>query len=55
LLPILINNSSIPIPLKAEVMLKNAPILSANSFPSTSVTSSLSNKSLLFPASPITI
>ena len=39
----------------AEVNLKTAPILLANSVPTSLVTSSLSNKSYLFPAIPNTI
>ena len=52
--PILVNNSSIPSPLQAEVSLNIAPISFAKCLASHSGTLSSSNKSLLFPAIPIT-
>ena len=48
--PIIVNNSKIPTPVKAEVVLNNAPISFAYSFPSFSLTSSFSYKSLLLAA-----
>ena len=51
----LLNNSSIPEAVHAEVNLKTAPISFAYSLASASDTCSLSNKSLLFAANPITI
>jgi len=49
------NNSSIPMPFKAEVFIKIEPISLANFSPSSSSTCSCSNKSLLFPTNPIAI
>jgi len=49
-----LNNSVIPILVLAEVRRKAAPILSANSVASFLGTSSSSNLSHLFPASPKT-
>jgi len=51
----LLNISSIPVPAHAEVSLKIAPISCAYFLASSSDTCSLSNKSLLFAANPITI
>ena len=51
----LLNISSIPVPELAEVSLKTAPISFAYSLASASDTCSLSNKSLLLAANPITI
>jgi len=53
--PILLNNSSIPAAVQAEVSLKTAPISWAYFLASASGTCSLSNKSLLFAANPMTI
>jgi len=53
-LPILSNNSSIPKDVHADVNLKKAPIFVAKFLASSSPTSSLSNRSLLFPANPMT-
>jgi len=55
LLPTLANNSSTPTEVQADVSLKIAPIFSANCLAVSSDTSSLSYKSLLFAANPITI
>lgn len=55
LLPNSLNKSSIPEFNFAEVYLKYAPILSANSLPSSSVIISFSYKSTLFAAIPKTI
>ena len=49
------NHAIIPILAKAEVKQKKAPISFANAFASSLVTSSLSNKSHLLPASPNTL
>ena len=50
-----LNNSLIPIPVKAEVTLKIAPTSSAYFFASFSSTFSSSNKSFLFATKAITI
>ena len=50
-----LNNSSIPEAVQADVSLNTAPISDAYFLASASGTSSLSNKSLLFAANPITI
>jgi len=50
-----LNNSSIPAEVQAEVSLKIAPISPAYFLACSSDTCSLSNKSLLFAANPITI
>ena len=51
----LLNNSSIPVAVQAEVSLKTAPISDAYFLALASGTCSLSNKSLLLAANPITI
>lgn len=53
--PNFLNKSLTPEPVRAEVNWNIAPMLSANSLTSFSLTCSFPNKSHLFPAIPITI